>query len=576
MRLTRLCTIVFLFSISLVSAQNLLNPEWKFKTGDDASWSTPQLNDSDWKTIQAGELWETQGYGAYDGFAWYRTSAIIPSSLKEKAQKYGGLLLNLCRIDDADETFFNGQHIGQTGKFPPDYEGKYNILREYAIPQASIRWDQPNYIAVRVYDFSGGGGIYDGKPELRVKGLADLFTVKLQFKYPNHIYPANEPVVVTAVLANDSDEPLDGSIALDLKSDFRESIASQNDKIKMGKHSHKTHSFQIKSIVPGFYRGSVTFSSLLNNNSVKFGLGVAPEQVISPPDSPADLADYWQRAKKELAAVEPQFKIIKKDSLCTATNNIYLVEMRSLGNVLIRGWYSVPVQPGVYPAILHVQGYSSNMQPGSIYQGPDFVSFGLNIRGHGNSRDNINPGFPGYLLNQLPDKEMYIYRGAYMDCVRAVDFLVSRPEVDKSRIVVEGGSQGGALSFATAALNNDRIRLCVPHVPFLSDFRDYFKIAAWPASEYEKWVAEHPQVGWDNVYATLSYIDIKNLAPWIKAPVIMTIGLVDDTCPPHTNFAAYNNLTVPREYHVYPESGHGLPSEYYDLKTKWIKERMAK
>lgn len=575
MRLIRLF-IFILFSLSLVSAQNLLNPEWKFNTGDDPSWASPQFDDSNWKTIEAGVLWENQGYGAYDGYAWYRTVVTIPSSLKEKAVKYGGLLLNLCKIDDVDETFFNGVHLGQTGKFPPDYEGKYNALREYIIPQTSIRWDQPNTIAVRVYDLSGGGGIYDGRPELRVKGLSDLFTVKLQFKRQDHIYPVDVPVVVTAVLSNQSDESLSGMLTLDLQSDMRKAVVSQQFKTKIGKRSSKNHSFQLQSPGPGFYFGTVIFSSLMVNQQVKFGLGVAPEQVISPPDPPADFSDYWQRAKKELAAVEPQFKMIKKDSLCTAVNDIYLVEMRSLGNILIRGWYSVPVKPGVYPAILHVQGYSTNMQPAWIYQGPDFVSFGLNIRGHGNSTDNVNAGFPGYLLNQLPDKEMYIYRGAYMDCIRVMDFLVSRPEVDKSSIVVMGGSQGGALSFATAALDNERIRLCVPQVPFLSDFRDYFKIAAWPTGEYEKWVADHPKVGWEKVYQTLSYIDIKNLAPWIKAPVFMSIGLVDETCPPHINFAAYNNMNAPKQYHVYPEAGHSLPPEDYELRLKWIREQLNK
>ena len=160
MRRIHLFIIAILFTVSMVSAQNLLNPDWKFKTGDDPAWSSEQFDDSNWQMIKAGALWEVQGYDIYDGFAWYRTTVIIPSSLKAKAQKYGGLLLNLCRIDDTDETFFNGQSIGQTGKFPPDYEGKYNILREYEIPLASIRWDQPNTIAVRVYDFSGGGGIY--------------------------------------------------------------------------------------------------------------------------------------------------------------------------------------------------------------------------------------------------------------------------------------------------------------------------------------------------------------------------------------------------------------------------------
>jgi cephalosporin-C deacetylase-like acetyl esterase len=212
------------------------------------------------------------------------------------------------------------------------------------------------------------------------------------------------------------------------------------------------------------------------------------------------------------------------------------------------------------------------MIPSYAYSGNDMVSFNLNIRGHGNSKDNINPGFPGYILSNVNDRELYIYRGAYMDCVRAVDFLSSRDCVDTTRIAVEGGSQGGALSFATAALDS-RIDLCAPDVPFLSDFRDYFKVAAWPGGEFVNYFKEHPEIPEDEIYKTLSYIDIKNLAPWIKVPVHMSVGLRDVTCPPHINFAAYNQLNTEKEYTVFPYSGHGLPAENYQLKIAWIKKQ---
>jgi cephalosporin-C deacetylase-like acetyl esterase len=105
-----------------------------------------------------------------------------------------------------------------------------------------------------------------------------------------------------------------------------------------------------------------------------------------------------------------------------------------------------------------------------------------------------------------------------MDCVRAVDFICTLPQADLDKIVVEGASQGGALTFATAALNYDRIRLCVPQVPFLSDFPHYFKVASWPGNEFYNYVEVEKKETWDEVFRTLSYFDIKNLAPWIKAP----------------------------------------------------------
>ena len=63
--------------------------------------------------------------------------------------------------------------------------------------------------------------------------------------------------------------------------------------------------------------------------------------------------------------------------------------------------------------------------------------------------------------------------------MRAVDFLCSRKEVDSKRIAVKGGSQGGGLSFSTAALD-PRISLCASHIPFLINWDLYFKTSHWP------------------------------------------------------------------------------------------------
>jgi cephalosporin-C deacetylase-like acetyl esterase len=163
-----------------------------------------------------------------------------------------------------------------------------------------------------------------------------------------------------------------------------------------------------------------------------------------------------------------------------------------------------------------------------------------------------------------------------MDCIRAVDFLCSRGEVDSRYVVVEGGSQGGALSFVTAALDNQRIKLCMPSVPFLSDFPDYFKVAYWPGNEFIAFEKKNPYFGWKRIFENLSYFDIKNLAPWVRCPVFMTIGLKDITCPPHINFAAYNQLNVPKSYFVFPESGHGLPGENAIMKYDWMKKELDK
>lgn len=570
----------FLFLALFISltafSQNLLDNSWQFKTGDSLVWKNADYNSSKWVTITSGRHWEDQGFKGFDGFAWYRKSVIIPVELQSNTLKIGGMSLNLGAIDDCDQVFFNGKLIGESGTMPPNFQTAYDKIRKYDILSKDIRWGKENVIAIRVYDDNGGGGLTSHDISLKIGQLGSNIKIAAQFPTKDHIFLNSQHVSFPIILTNATPFAFDGKVEFCLINDFKDTISISEQNLKLPTKKNKTLSFNNNKLVPGFYNLYVSLKSNLLNATEVFKFGVNPEQISSPTDRLADFDNFWMRAKRELAAVEPQYKLIHIDSLSTDKRDVYFVEMRSLNNVLIRGWYARPKASGKFPAILHVQGYSSNQQMSWGYKDDDMAVFVLNIRGHGNSRDDINPGFPGYLQDHLKDKERYIYRGAYMDCVRAVDFLCSREEVDARYVVVMGGSQGGALSIATAALDNERIKLCISAVPFLSDFPDYFKVADWPANEFTDFEAKNKNFGWKGIFETLSYFDIKNLAPWIKCPVFMSSGLRDVTCPPHINFAAYNQIKSRKSFVVYPESGHGMPPEYHALKYAWMKEELEK
>ncbi len=177
----KLFVILFLFFSAAATAQDVvLTKGWKFKTGDDATWSSATLPDNDWPSINVGGPWENQGYKDYDGFAWYRLHVVIPSSIKEKSFLKEKLRVDLGKIDDGDEVYLNGALIGRNAGRGGDIKtGPYDVQRSYILPlnDPRILWDKENVIAVRVWDGGGNGGLYDGKYGVSIMDVTDYIVI---------------------------------------------------------------------------------------------------------------------------------------------------------------------------------------------------------------------------------------------------------------------------------------------------------------------------------------------------------------------------------------------------------------
>jgi len=137
------------------------------------------------------------------------------------------------------------------------------------------------------------------------------------------------------------------------------------------------------------------------------------------------------------------------------------------------------------------------------------------------------------------------------------------PEVDANRVGATGGSQGGGLTLACAALE-PRIARAAPIYPFLCDYLRVWEMDL-AVGAYEELKTHFrlfdPRHDRENdLFTRLGYIDAQHLAPRIKAKTLMLTGLMDTICPPSTQFAAYNKIPAPKDMVIYPDFGHeGLP-----------------
>lgn len=135
-----------------------LSGVWAFHKGDDPGWKKPALSDEDWEKVTLPDAWEHHSNYTNDNvYGWYRLRVTVPAEWRGH-----DLALPLGKIDDCDISYFNGKEVGRTGAFPPSFQGAWNVERRYVVPAKWVRFGAENVIAIRVFDATGGGGLYAG------------------------------------------------------------------------------------------------------------------------------------------------------------------------------------------------------------------------------------------------------------------------------------------------------------------------------------------------------------------------------------------------------------------------------
>ena len=172
----------------------------------------------------------------------------------------------------------------------------------------------------------------------------------------------------------------------------------------------------------------------------------------------------------------------------------------------------------------------------------------------------------GHIVRGLagPADNLY-YRHVFLDTALLARIVSGMVEVDGTRMGAFGGSQGGGLTLACAALAPE-IRLAAPQFPFLCDYQRVWEmdLAKDAYLELREHFRKHDplHVSETEVFSKLGYIDCQHLAGWIRAEVQMTTGMMDTICPPSSQYAAYNKIISPKNLIIYPDFGHeGLPGE---------------
>ena len=421
---------------------------------------------------------------------------------------------------------------------------------------------------------------------------ADLSLIKQSVPVTNDWVWSGKPQITVSI-----ENPNKASVKLEtivkISTDTKKEVTQITDSVTVAGGSTQDFVFTTtEDLDPGIYRASC----FVNGKAARhFYFAIDPFQIVSASDKQPDFDQFWQTAKDQLAAVDMNAKLTEIMSKSTDQRKVYLVEMNSVPDgltgdpVVIRGYYCEPQDGQKHPVVMHFYGYDTQGSK-SKCECPSGVSsanaeFYLSHRGQylnnrpastqnpGMTEDQVNP-YGDWFSYNFGDKDSYYYRGAFMDCVQAVRFMATRETSDMSKLFGEGSSQGGALTYACAALSDYPFSAIAANVAFLGDYADAISIGGLAAETAKSCKGS---MSTEEMLKFMSYFDTKNLTPRISCAVLGSSGLQDNVCPPRTNIVPFNNLATPeseKEYIFGPEMGHDYPKNWYTKMSALFKNKM--
>ena len=235
---------------------------------------------------------------------------------------------------------------------------------------------------------------------------------------------------------------------------------------------------------PGFLdlRLSAIVKGKKCNHHVK--VGFSPEQLKPYTKNPSDFDDFWKKNMDEARQSPLSVTCEKVDKYTTDEFDCFLLKIKTDKKHSVYGYMTKPKKEGKYPVVLCPPGagIKTIKEPmrNTYYAKNGFIRLEIEIHGLNpelstETFQEISAAFSdenGYLNNGLDNRKNYYMKHVYVACVRCIDYLTTLPDWDGKNIIVQGGSQGGALSLITAGLDS-RITACVANHPALSDMAGY-------------------------------------------------------------------------------------------------------
>ena len=116
--------------------------------------------ESAWQLHAIPDAWKLSG-GDHEGYQWFRCLVVVPESWVGRQ-----LELFVEAVDDAREVYFNGQHVGDLGTFPPEYRSGLGASLWFPVEPKTVLFGEQNVVAIRAYHSANRSGFNAAAPVL--------------------------------------------------------------------------------------------------------------------------------------------------------------------------------------------------------------------------------------------------------------------------------------------------------------------------------------------------------------------------------------------------------------------------
>jgi cephalosporin-C deacetylase len=287
------------------------------------------------------------------------------------------------------------------------------------------------------------------------------------------------------------------------------------------------------------------------------------------------MPSLWSEIDSQLAKTPLEAEVKRNDFYSEPEWDIYEVRYSGVGGYRLFAWMSVPKGDGPFPGIVIMPDYASAVSiPFGLFRFQGVV-INPSYRGQRRSDHAFQASYPGLLTHDIDDSDKYVMKSIYADGLRAIDLLLSRPEVDTSRVAMVGHGLGGTLGLIAAALR-PQVNALVAEAPLMVGPRQVVDLASgYPLEELKDYLRRHPRRK-EKVYATLQRYSILPLAKHVEGSVLLALGMKDTSvCPVRLGerlAAAIPKVEVRRYVDFGAEAGGHIHRAYRDM---WVREKLG-